>query len=289
MYLPNLLKEPTTYFRDQVSRILANNSPRGNYIPSMEDLDQLNFDIAKKAYQERFSNTGDFTFFFVGNIDMDRDLPLIQKYLGSLQGKPSQTSYKDLGIRPPKGKLEKVVHKGEAEKSMVSIYYTGETKFSDKDKYLLSALGEVLTIKLIENLREEKSGVYGVGANGSMTQQPYDKYSFKIGFPCGPHNVDRLIAAAYEEVDKLKENGPTQIDVDKVKETEKINLEENLKQNRFWMNSIQAAYLNKNNVEDILKKQEQIDQLNVKSLKKVANKYLKESNLIQIVLMPDEK
>jgi zinc protease len=289
MYLPNLLKEPTTYFRDQVARILANNSPRGNYIPSMEDLDELNFNVAKKAYQERFANAGDFTFFFVGNLDMDRDLPLLQKYLGSLKGKPSQSTYKDLGIRPPKGKLEKVVNKGEAEKSMVSIYYTGEAKYSDQDKYLLSALGEVLTIKLLENLREEKSGVYGVGARGSMSQRPYDNYSFKIGFPCGPKNVDKLIAAAYDEVNALKENGPTQVDVDKVKETEKINLEENLKQNRFWMNSIQSAYLNENNVEDILNKQEQIDQLNVKSLKKVANKYLKENALIQIVLMPDEK
>jgi len=288
MYLPNLLKDPNTFYRDQINRILADNHPRGNYIPTMEDLDALNFKIAKKAYQERFANAGEFTFFFVGNIDMEKAVPLFQKYLGSLNGTPNKSNYKDLGIRPPKGKKQITIHKGKDEKSMVSIYYTAESKFNEEDKYLISALGEALTIKLIENLREDKSGVYGVGARGSLSKQPYNKYSFKIGFPCGPKNVDTLIAAAFDEVNAIKENGPTQEDVDKVKETERINLEENLKKNRYWMNSIQSAYFNNNNVEDILKKHELIEKLDIKSLKKTANKYLKNNALIQIVLMPED-
>ena len=39
-----------------------------------------------------------------------------------------------------------------------------------KRKWALKALGEVLTIKLIEKLREEESGVYGVGARGRFSK-----------------------------------------------------------------------------------------------------------------------
>jgi zinc protease len=35
MFLPNLLQDPTTWYRDQVNRIVNNNHIRGGYIPSM--------------------------------------------------------------------------------------------------------------------------------------------------------------------------------------------------------------------------------------------------------------
>jgi zinc protease len=40
--------------------------------------------------------------------------------------------------------------------------YHGDAKYSAKDAMSMQALGEVLTIKLVEQLRENESGVYGV-------------------------------------------------------------------------------------------------------------------------------
>ncbi|NPD45079.1 pitrilysin family protein [Lentimicrobium sp. S6] len=289
MYLPNLLQDPTTYYRDQVSHVVADNHIRGNYIPSVEELKSYDFEIAKKAYQERFANAGDFVFFFVGNINKDTDIELIQKYLGSLKGEGTKESFVDHKVNAPKGPIEVEVKKGQDEKSMVTIYFTAACKYDAKEKYLLTALGDVLSIKLIENLREEKSGVYGVGARGSMSQFPSGKYRFSIGFPCGPENVDELIAAAISEVENLKKDGPTQEDIDKVKETQRLDFKENLEKNRFWLKSMEAAYFNNGNMEDITKKQEMIENLNAKELKKIAKKYLKEDTRIEVVLLPEDK
>jgi len=290
MYYPNSLQDPTQYYRDQVEHILANNHIRGNYIPTEQELEALDFDIAKKVYQERFANPGEFTFFFVGNINLDTDLKLIQQYLGSLKNSASESqSFIDRGIRPPAGPKEVIINKGQDEKSMVSIYFTAEYPYSYMDNYLLKSLGDVLTIKLIENLREEKSGVYGVGAYGYMSKLPYHEYTFKIGFPCGPDNAQDLIDAALAEVDNLIKEGPTQEDVDKVKESQRLNNKENLKKNRFWLNALQNAYINDYKPENILNKEEMIDNLSVKSLKKTAKKHLKDSSMIKIVLMPAEK
>jgi zinc protease len=289
MFLPNLLQDPTTWYRDQVNRIVNNNHIRGGYIPSMEDLDQLSFEAAQKAYSERFSNAADFTFFFVGNIDTDKDVALMQKYLGSLKGQKVAESFRDHQIMPPAGPIEKVVNMGQDQKSMVTIYFTAAADFDSKDKYLLESLGDVLSIKLIENLREEKSGVYGVGARGSMSKLPSGKYRFSIGFPCGPENVDNLIEAAMTEVEKLKTDGPTQEDVDKTKETQRLDYKENLEQNRYWLRALESAWVNQTKAENILKKQEMIDALDIESLKATANKFLKEDAKIQVVLMPEEK
>lgn len=289
MFLPNLLQDPNTWYRDQVSRIINNNNIRGDYIPSMEDLDKLSYEVAKRAYSERFANAGDFTFFFVGNIDMDKDVKLIQQYLGSLPGQKVTESFVDHKILPPKGPIEKVLYKGQDEKSMVSIYFTAAAPFNQKDKYLLQSLGDVLTIKLIENLREEKSGVYGVGARGNMSKLPDGKYRFSIGFPCGPENVDKLIEAAMTELDKLKTDGPTQEDVDKTKETQRLDYKENLKTNRFWIRSLESAWTQDSDPDQILKKQKMIDALSVEVLKETANKYLKDNAKIQVVLMPEKK
>jgi len=289
MFLPNLLQDPSTWYRDQVNRIVNDNNIRGGYIPSIEDLDKLSFDVAKRAYSERFANAGDFIFFFVGNIDMDKDVKLIQQYLGSLPGQKVAESFVDHKILPPKGPIEKVVHKGQDEKSMVTIYFTAAAPYDAKDKYLLQSLGDVLSIKLIENLREEKSGVYGVGARGSMSKLPDGKYRFSIGFPCGPENVDKLIEAAMTEVEKIKTDGPTQEDVDKTKETQRLDYKENLEKNRYWLSKLQSAWENQRDPDKILKVQEMIDALDIESLRAIANKYLKDDAKIQVVLMPEEK
>ena len=289
MFMPNMLQDPNTYYRDQVNRIVSQNHIRGNYIPTVEELDALDFNVAKKAYQERFANAGDFIFFIVGNIDMDKDVKLIQQYLGSLAGTKAAENYVDHKILPPKGPVSEVVNMGQDEKSMVTIYFTAPSDYSSTDKYLLESLGDVLSIKLIENLREEKSGVYGVGARGSMSKLPHGSYRFSIGFPCGPDNVDKLSEAAMTEVEKLKTDGPTQEDVDKVKETQRLDYKENLEKNRYWLRAIENAYFNQANVEEIIKKQEMIDALDIESLKKTANKYLNEDAKIQVVLMPEVK
>ena len=67
---------------------------------------------------------------------------------------------------------------------------------------MLQSLGEILSIKLIEKLREEEAGVYGVGARGGLNKIPYGSYGFTISFPCGPENVTKLKDAALAEVQK---------------------------------------------------------------------------------------
>jgi zinc protease len=187
-----------------------------------------------------------------------------------------------------KGSHEKIIKKGTEPKSNVVIQYTGEATYSGKEKHLLKSLGEILSIKLIEKLREDESGVYGVGARGSMNKIPYGSYNFSISFPCGPENVTKLKDAALAEVQSIIDNGPEEKDVAKIKEAQLIEYKENLKKNTYWINGLKSAdYLQTDKLK-IVGATKDIDAITGEDIKAVAKKYLSKGYVLA-VLYPEDK
>jgi len=284
----NLLSNPQYFYQDKVMRIMSQNHPRGGGFPSEEDWNSVGFDEAMKMYKERFSNAADFTFFFVGNINIDKIKPQLATYLGTLPATNQQESWKDVGIRPPEGVVEEKVMKGTDPKSMVRISFTGEMAYSKEEAYEVNSLVQALNIKLIEEIREKKSGVYGIGANASVSKYPYEHYTITISFPCAPENVEDLSKAVFDEIQKIKDNGPTQADLMKVKETQRREMEVNLKQNNYWLSALEAAYFTGADPVNIVQYEDKIEGLNIKSLKETANKYFNFDQYVKIVLYPEE-
>jgi zinc protease len=288
-FIPNLMANPQIYFSDQVRKIMSQNHPRAFGFPTVEQLDKIDFEQVKTIYKERFGDASDFTFVIVGNFEVEKIKPEIMKYLGSLPGKNRTENWKDLGIRPPKGGLKKVINRGVDQKSQAQLVFTGLTKFDKQESRLLTFLGELLTIKLVEILREEKSGVYGVGASGGMQDIPYERYNFNISFPSGPENVDSLIEAALGEVEKIKNGQIDEKDLNKVKESRLIKLREDFKRNQYWATEITRSLLRKDELDSYETIEARIKAVTKEDIQKVANKYLKKGEQIQIVLMPEKK
>ncbi len=184
------------------------------------------------------------------------------------------------------GRNEMVYNKGEDPKSSVEISYRTEAQYDDKQAYYLKCAAEILTIKLVENLREGESGVYGVGASSYATKYPSGVYHFTISFPCGPENVDKLKKAALEEVNKLLANGPDKKELDKIKEAQKLELKEDLKSNRYWLTNIFNLMYYDMPLENILTTEAEINAVTAQNIKDAANKYITEDVVISI-LMPE--
>lgn len=277
---------PDYQFSKRLNRIIANGNLRAMSIFDPEDLEKVDMERGLEIYADRFSNAANFEFFFTGNIDMNSFKPLLEQYLGSLPSDPENIDeFKDLGIRAPRGKSE-IIEVGTDEKSQVILYFSGERTYERQKAADISYLGEILTIKLIENLREDIGGVYGVGASGSMGIQPVDNFSFSIAFPCSPDMVDQLIEAAWEEVRKIQENGPTEEDLDKVKEKRRIALEENLKRNNYWNSQLSAIRTYGLPWETILEARNSIEQMSVERVQKAAQEFLIKENLLEIKKFP---
>jgi zinc protease len=271
-----------------VQKTISQNHPRAGVFKK-DEVDKVSLDKALKIYKERFADASDFTFFFVGNFEINKIKPLLELYLGSLPSKNQPEKFQDLGIRPPVGIVEREFRKGKDPKSNVTISFTGDIQ-DEKDGYLIRSLAESLTIKLIEVLREEKGGVYGTSAREAISKYPYPNYSVNIRFSCAPENVKKLISAAYEEINKIQQNGPTPQDLGKVKEAQVRDLETNLKENNYWLNLLFTAYFEKKDTTEFTQEniRKRIDDLSIEKLKETAQKYLNMDNRIVVVMDPEK-
>jgi zinc protease len=285
----NLSANPQIYFSSEFQKMMVQNHPRGGGLPKPEDFDKISLERSIQLYRERFANAGDFTFFFVGSFNEETIKPLLEKYIGSLPFTAKKESFRDLGIRPPAGKLDKVINKGADQKSLVTMVFTTPVSYNSKDAYALGSLGELMTIKLTEQLREEKGGVYGVNASGFINRMPVPYSTFNITFPCAPDNVDTLTRASLDELKKIIRNGVSAEDLEKIKEQQKRKLEVDSRQNSFWMTNLYDAWFYGSNPADILLKQTMIDGLSSKMIQEVAKKYVNPNSFIKAILNPDKQ
>lgn len=283
----NLRQEPTNYFFDKYNRFKAQNHPRGNYLPTDEDWEKVDFNRAIEIYKDRYADASEFTFVIVGAFDLEKTKQFVQRYLASLPSNHRSETYKDLGIRPPKGLVEKDVYKGNDPKSMVILLFNQEVKSDKKSRFLFKQFGDILMRRYTEILREEMSGVYSVSARASINRIPYENASLQIIIPCSPDNVDSLVNAAIKEIKDIQENGPTEKDLVKAREIYKRDKEKNLENNRYWLAAIKNGYFYSDDLEDITS-YKSMDYLTKDEVKKVANECININSYLKATLYPEE-
>ena len=289
-YLQNKIKTPTPegIFSDSSRAVLSNYAFR-RLAFTPEQVDKVSLDKAMEIYKDRFADASDFTFVLVGNFDNEKIKPLLEQYLGGLPSTNRKESWKDLGIKIPKGKIERTFYKGLEPKSRVSLVFSGDYDFSEANNVQLDGLEEALTIKLTEKLREEESGVYGVGCSASYEKLPTGRYNFKIGFGCAPENVEKLIAKTLEEINKIRQNGADIKDIEKFVAETTRKTEVDIKTNEFWLSYLDQKLFTDEDPKEILRLKDDLKTVTTESTKAAANKYLSGENYIRLVLMPEKK
>ncbi|HTD39689.1 MAG TPA: insulinase family protein [Mucilaginibacter sp.] len=286
--LANRGLDPTSVFQDTVSATLSNHNFR-RMVPTTERLNSASLDKAYSFYKDRFADANGFTFTMVGSFDADKIKPLLEKYLGGLPSAKGDETYKNLGIHIPAGQMTKEVHKGIGDKSSVQLVFSGDFEYNDYNNLQVNALEEILSIKLIERLREKEGGVYAPGVRANHVKIPNGRYSITVYFGCAPANVDKLIAATMEEINKIKQNGPEAVDVQKFIAETTRSIEVNLKENSFWSGHLSSSSENQENPDVALNWIHDLNQATVQSVKDAANKYLSGDNLIKLILLPEKQ
>jgi zinc protease len=283
----NMTSDPQYTFQDSLFKFLYKDHPWAPKLPKAENFAKIDEKRALEMYKERFGNAAGFTFVIVGKFDLNTIKPLLATYIGSLPSTGKASTFKDVGLRPVKGPLKKEVQKGTEPKSFIRMFWNGEAPYSEADAFKLQAMAELMNIKITETLREDLSGIYGGGMYASMSKFPYSNYSVGVSLPCGPENVDKLIKAALDEIEKVKTKGPLEADLNKVKETWKQQYLVNIKDNAFWARQLLQSTELGTNPAAILEYEKKVDALTTKDLQAAANKYMDMKKYIQIVLNPE--
>ncbi|MEI9918759.1 MAG: insulinase family protein [Bacteroidota bacterium] len=286
--LLNAMSNPQAVYQDSLQKILFNGHPRAPRIPKVDDFNSLSLNRSLDIYKERFSNANGFVFCIVGSFEMEKMKQLVTAYLGALPGGSAIAGMKDLGIRPVRGVVKKEVKKGAEQKSFITMVFSGEAPWSADANTRMQAMIDVLNIKLIETLREDLSGVYNAGVKGQLNKNPYNHYLITATMPCGPENVDKLINATLAEIKKIKDNGPSEADLNKVKETWSKEYREELRDNGYWLGKLLQVEEAGTDPNDILNGEQRINALTAKDIKDAANKYFDTKNYLTVILNPEK-
>jgi zinc protease len=284
--LANRSASPEAAFSDTLQVTLAQHSLREQPV-SAAVLDRIDFAKSFDFYKERFADASGFTFVFVGNFKVDSMKPLIAKWLGALPSTGRKETWRDTGIRPPTGVVQRVVKKGAEPKARTALIFTGPFEYTRQNRYYLSALGELLNIKLREALRENMGGTYGVSVSPGASRDPLPSYRFTIGFGSAPERLEALTAAALAQIDSVKRFGTTPEYLTKVKEAALRSRETAIKQNGYWLSQIATFDQNGWPLAEIPDGDKLITALTADDLKRAATKYLRIDNYVRVSLYPE--
>jgi len=285
----NRLSQPGALFGDTVLATLYNNNPRAPRALRPDDIPRIDLDRAIDIYRQRFSSAKGLTFIFVGSFDVAAIKPLVTTYLASLPTPDITTAYRDLGIRPVTGVVKREVKSGSEDRSTVSLTFTGPTDVTELEELRLSALTEVMNIRIMDVLREKLGLIYGGGMEGSMTRIPYSHYTIGVQLPTGPDNVDKVLAAMFAEIERMRTEGPSQEDLDKVKTNWLQTYRKSLQENTYWLAALQTSLTEGTDPNTILTFDKEVQNLTVADVKRAAQLFLNTGNYVQVVLNPEAK
>ncbi|KAB8045327.1 M16 family metallopeptidase [Janthinobacterium aquaticum] len=285
----NSMLQPETVFYDTVQRTMFGDSPRIDGVPHASDFAKIDLDRALEIFRQRYGSARDMTFFFTGSFDVETIKPLLAAYLGTLPVGEVPHAYRDLGLRPVKGVVKKAVYMGSEPKSNISINFTGEVEYSDEQKMVLQALGEVLNLRVIDVLREKMSMIYGGGFETAMGKHPYGHYTVGLSLPTGPENVDKVIAAAFAEIKRMKTDGPSAADLEKVKLNWITRQKKAMRENSYWMSQLMGSVTQERDPTQILRYEQRVRAITPQAVKQAAQRYLDLNNYVQVVLYPEQK
>lgn len=283
--MSNAAANPQKAFFDTITVTMTQGNRR---VPVMgpELLDQIDLDRALAIYRDRFADASDFTFFIVGNFNVDSIRPLVERYLGALPSLRRTETGRDNGIRPPTGKVEKVVRKGLEPQSQTFIAFSGPFSYSPEDSYLMTSLGEVLSNRLLENLREKLGGTYSASARVSGSRDEPRLYMATIQFGSAPDRAEELTQAVLAEIAALSETGPTAAELEKVREGQLRARETAIKTNFFWASQLSSAYQYGDDPREILGYDRLVAGLTAEAIRDAARRYLRQDNYVHVTLLP---
>ena len=281
--LPTLAGNPDFVFTDSLMHTMYLGNPRFS-MPTVEEIDAVDYDRLLDLYRSRFSNAGNFTFTFVGNISPEVLKPFVEQYIASLPGTSDGIDQPRV-IATRKGAFNNHFSiPMETPKASTAIVYTGDMPYTPENIIKLNALAEIFRMEFTEKIREEEGGTYGVRVHQEAEKLPKEGFTLQFQFDSDPGRRTALTEVMNSVVAGMQQHGPDVEKLVKVKEYMLKQHADNLKENSYALSNTWQYYLYHLDLEkDYLK---QVDELSVSSLQQFTQQLLGQDNRVEVSMTP---
>ena len=276
---------PMTAFGDSVTYALRMGHPRTLRIKS-DMVDKMDYNKILAMYQDRFKDASDFIF--VGNVDIEEMKPLIAEYLGALPSINRKESFKDNKIEYRKGVYKnEFIREQETAKASNFVCFTGTCKYDLKNTILMDMTCQVMDLVYTEKVREDEGGTYSVYVGGNLSKYPKEIAGLQVIFDTAPSKREKLMKIIFAEIEHIAKEGPSETNLNKVKEFMLKKHTEDLKENNYWMGSIdEYLFTGMNPVKDY---EQMVNSITAKDIQKFADDLFKQKNEVEVSMISPEK
>ena len=184
-------------------------------------------------------------------------------------------------------RTNRFTQKQEQPQCIALIVSYAKAKNERMQKLSAAFLGQVLSTRYLEKIREEMGAAYSVDASASVTQVGVKDYQavLQIVLPVKPEMCDDALKAAEEILDDLIANGVKDEELNKIKEHELKNLDEAERLNGSWLSWFRNY--NENGIDSYTNMKQTIQNLSSKDVVKMAKQIKAGKNRATIVMLPE--
>ena len=235
--LANQSKDPSIVYQDSVQSTLYKGNLLFRY-PKSADVEAASYDRALELGKQLFyGKAKDYTFFFVGNFDEAKLLPLIEQYLASLPNDKKAVKLTNKQREYATGEIKNIFTKSmENPQSQAREYWQFKTPQDLRTDILLDVTARLLEMDYNRNIREKLSAAYSAGAAGSSSNDLDGnalRYLIAVA-QLNPDKADEAIPYFFSGI-KTAEKNPNAEDLQKVKEILLKQADVNAKTNGYWI------------------------------------------------------
>jgi zinc protease len=288
--LANRAASPEVVLNQTIDSALSRNHPR-RQPETTATVEQWNLAKSLDFYKARFADASAFRFVFVGSFTVDAMKPLVETYIASLPATHANQAWRDLGITPPTGVVEKTIEMGIAPKSQVAIVFSGPFAYDDQHVLALRTMTLILQSRLLDSIRQELGGTYSITATPSAEKFPKPQYSVRIEWTCDPARTQALVTRVFEEIESVKGTYISREWLGRIRDVLLREYQDNIQENGYILNLISSHYANGGSpdIAPIGKMTDLIGNLTGSQITDAARNYLKTSDYVRVTLMPAGK
>ena len=273
-------------FSKKVFEELCKNHERCKYT-KFEDLNKIKIENIKDFYNDRFADSSDFVFSFVGDFEIDDMKSYIQKYLGSLPSINRKESYIDNNIIL-NGQSTFEVKKNTEENASTRYVFSSKYRNLAKNRATIYLANIILNQFLNEEIREKQKLVYSIGSFKSLQVLPKPNHLMFMYFDCDPKNVQVIINEIDKILLKIKKGDFDDKYLADAKQKQLNDIKKAEQTNSFWVSVINQYYFNKENFKKLKNLEQIVNLVNKKDIVNYFNNTFKE-NFLKASFLPEDE
>jgi zinc protease len=228
----------------------------------------------------------------VGDIQKDKALALVAKYLGSLPPRPATAEHLDPlrhVARDPGPYDIAVSFESQTPVSVVLCGFLSCEAQCVADARALDLASNVLSTRMIKDIREEKQLVYSIGAVSQPSRSYWDSGLFFGAAKADPAKAERLADEVVAALKAFAETGPTAEELEVAKKQIANDMDEQRRRPRYWLGVLADFDLHRKSLADIKADAQAYANLTVEEVRAAFNKYHRPDRMLRVVVTPQEQ